>query len=105
MYGCGYNSCGCNLTLSEAQAPCVATSPQTPPSLLRGLPPSCRTPDFPPHVGDLWISYNSVRGPVGLVWGLFGAGLGLFGPQTDLKSTPNDTDRTSDKLKLQPHEL
>ncbi len=64
-----------------------------------------KAPDFPPHVGDLWISYNSVRNTVGLVWGLFGAGLGPFGPQADLKSTPNDTDRTSENLKLRPHVL
>jgi hypothetical protein len=35
----------------------------------------------------------------------FGAGLGPKGPQTDPKLTPQDPDRTSDNLELQPHEL
>ncbi len=59
--GCGCNSCGCNLRLSEVR--------------------------------------------FGVVWARFGAGLGLNGAQTGPKVPPNDPGRTSDYLKLQPHEL
>ncbi len=61
IYGCGYNSCGCNLKLSEVR------------SGSRGVDS--------------------------------GPGLGPFGPEPGPRSTPNDPDRTSDNLKLQPHEL
>ncbi len=61
MYGCGYNSCGCNLRLYEFRS--------------------------------------------GVMWGRFRAGLGPLGPQAGPKSPPNEPDRTSDNLKLQPHEL
>ncbi len=57
IYGCGYNSRGCNLRLSEVRS------------------------------GSLW------------------GRLGPKGFQTVPKSTPSDPDRTSDNLKLQPHEL
>ena len=53
----------------------------------------------------VWLQFAVVRGQVGVVWGRFAAGLGPFGPQTGPKSIPNDPDRTSDNLKLQPHEL
>ena len=59
-------------------------------------------------IGDLWmwlqlmwLLFEVVRGPVGG----FGTGLGLTGPQTCHNSDPNDPDRTSDNLKMQPHEL
>ncbi len=56
-------------------------------------------------IGDLWmwlqlkwLHFEGVRGPVGVdlrpVWGHLGP-----------KSSPNDFERTSDNLKLQPHEL
>ncbi len=55
------------------------------------------------RIGDLWmwlqlmwLRFEAVRGPAGVVWGR-----GPLGP----KSAVNDTDRTSDNLKLQPHEL
>ncbi len=64
------------------------------------------------YVGDLWmwlqlmwLQFEVVRGPVAVVWDRFEAGLGPFGPQAGPKSTTNDPDRTSDNLKLQPHEL
>ncbi len=53
----------------------------------------------------MWLQFEVVRGPVGIVWGRFWAGLGPFGPLTGRKSTLNDPDRTSDNIKLQPHEL
>ncbi len=63
-------------------------------------------------VGDLWmwlqlmlLQFEVVRGPAGVVCGRFVAGLEPFGPQAGPKSTPNNRDRTSDKLKLQPHEM
>ncbi len=43
----------------------------------------------------MWLQFEVVRGPVG----------GAKGAQTGPKSTQNDPDRTSDNLKLQPHEL
>ncbi len=46
----------------------------------------------------MWLQSEIVRGPVGVDWG-------PFGPQTGPKSILNDPDRTSDNLKLQPHEL
>jgi hypothetical protein len=65
-----------------------------------------------PWVGDLsmrlqlmWLQLEVVRGPVGVVFCRFWAGFGRKGPQTGLKSTPNDPDRTSDNLVLQPHVL
>ena len=63
-------------------------------------------------IGDLrmWLQlmrlqFEVVRGPVGVDWGRFGAGLGPQGPQAGPKSTLIDPDRTSDNLKLQPHKL
>ncbi len=47
----------------------------------------------------MWLQCEVVRGPVGIVWGRFGTGLGPFGPLTEPKSTLNDTDRTSDNQK------
>ncbi len=63
-------------------------------------------------VGDLWtwlqlmwLRYEVVRGPVGVVWGRLWAGLGPKEPQTGPKATPNDPDRTLNGLKLHPREL
>jgi hypothetical protein len=53
----------------------------------------------------VWLQVEVVRGPVGLAWDPFGAGLGPKGPQTGPKSIPNDPDLTSDNLKLHPEEL
>jgi hypothetical protein len=53
----------------------------------------------------MWLQFEVVRGPVGVVWRRFGAGLGPDGPQTCPKLTANDRDRTSDNFKLRPHEL
>ncbi len=44
----------------------------------------------------MWLQFEVVRGPVGVVWGRFGAGLGPVGAP----SRPQ-IDRTSDNLKLQ----
>ena len=67
---------------------------------------------FDTSVGDLWmwlqvmwLQFEVVRGPVGVVQDRFGPGLGPNWAQAGPKSTPNDPDRTSDNLKLQPHEL
>ncbi len=49
----------------------------------------------------MWLQFEVVQGTVGVVWGQFGTGLGPFGPQIN----PERPDRTSDNLKLQPHEL
>ncbi len=51
------------------------------------------------------LQLEVVRSPVGVVWDTFGAVFGPFGLQAGPKSTSNDTDRTSQKLKLQTHEL
>ncbi len=48
----------------------------------------------------MWLHFEVVRGPVGVVWECFGAGAGLFGPQTGPKSTTDNPDRTSDNLKI-----
>ena len=42
----------------------------------------------------MWLQFEVVRGPVGVVWGRFGAGLGPCGPRSSSKTTPNDPDRT-----------
>ena len=85
----------------------------SPVTFRRSMPgdPKAHSPS-PFRFGDLWmwlhlmwLHFEVVRGPVGVVWGRFGSGLGPFGPQTGSKSTPNDPDRTSDNLTLQPHEL
>jgi hypothetical protein len=52
-----------------------------------------------------WLQFAVVRGPVGVIGGRFGTGLGPNGPQPSSKSTPSDPDRTSDNLQLQPHDL
>jgi hypothetical protein len=57
IYGCGHNSCGCNLKLSEVRSE------------------------------SFGVDLRPVCGPLGP------------------KLTPNDPDRTSDNLKLQPHEF
>ncbi len=46
----------------------------------------------------MWLQFEVLRGPVGLVCGRLGAG---WGP----KATPNDPERTSDKPKLEPRDL
>ncbi len=65
-------------------------------------------------IGDLWmwlqlmwLRFEVVRGPVGVVSDRCGAGLGPFGPrpQPGPKPIPDDPDRTSDSIKLQPHAL
>ena len=72
----------------------------------------CRAKFSKNLIGDLWmwlqlmwLQFEVVRGPVGVVWGRGGTDLGPAGPQTCPKSDPNDPDRTSDNPKLQPHEL
>ncbi len=68
-------------------------------------------PPLPPSLGDLWtwlqlmwLQFEAVRGPLGVVlgwiWGWFGA-LPQLAPNRP-RTTP---DRTSDNLKVQPHEL
>ncbi len=52
---------------------------------------------------DCNLRLSEVRS--GIVWGRLGAGVGPFEPQTGPKSTQNDPGRTSDNLKLQPHEF
>ncbi len=46
----------------------------------------------------MWLQFDVARGPVAIIFGRFGVGLGS-------QPTPNDTDWTSDNLKLRPHEL
>ncbi len=59
-------------------------------------------------VGDLWmwlklmwLQFEVVRGRSGS----FGVDLKPKDPQSDPKATPNNPDRTSDNLKLQPYAL
>ncbi len=49
----------------------------------------------------MWLQFEVVRGPVGVVCDRFEVG----GPQAGPKSTLNDFDRTSGHLKLLPHKL
>ena len=63
-------------------------------------------------IGDLWmwlqlmwLQFEVVRGPAGVVWARFGTGLGSCGPQASPKSTPNDRHRTSDNLKWLSQDL
>ncbi len=53
----------------------------------------------------MWLKFEDARGPAGAVCGRFPAGLGPKASQTGPDSVPNDPDRTSDNLKLQPREL
>ncbi len=66
-----------------------------------------KTRGFQPSLGLqlMWLQFEVVRGPVGVVWGRFWAGLGPKGPQTGPKWIPNNPNRTSDSFKLLPREL
>ncbi len=47
----------------------------------------------------MWLQFEFVRGPVGVAWGRFGAGMGPFGPQTGPESTTNERPKNFEKLK------
>ncbi len=52
----------------------------------------------------MWVHVDDIRSPAGVVCGRCGPGLGPEGSQAGPESNTNDPDRTSDSVKLQPHD-